>query len=148
MKVYKLGEGDKTQKALEALDKNVIGKVPFVMIVTASWCGHCQMTKPEWESAKKTVAKNAVHLIEVDEVAFRYLTGSMPAHPLSKLLYANVSGFPTIAAVTTTKRIKLFSKPERSSKYLAQFIIENEEKKKPVVKKPPSKKTVTARKSN
>jgi thiol-disulfide isomerase/thioredoxin len=61
-----------------------------VIIVKASWCGHCKTAKPEFE---RLVAASPVKLDNGSEVTIRQLDADEDASEVKKL---GVRGYPTI----------------------------------------------------
>lgn len=122
--------------AFQFFVQDVVLHAPFVLLVTAEWCGHCKEFHPviknslenlkavdlaELESApkKKVVAKRNNKITKkrkvggANEVYVAHLSDVTHAHltshdnVLGKLLQAKVRGFPTCIGVTAKHRNKM-----------------------------------------
>jgi len=122
--------------------EDVLTKQPFVLIVTAPWCGHCVHFKPEIAKSMKTlkakkpvssttkkggnVKKNKV-ILHLSDDTMQHITQSHSNSVLGKLLSQNVNGFPTTLGASALNRntmnINHFNK-ERTAENLSSFIDE------------------------
>jgi thiol:disulfide interchange protein len=80
-------------------EKNVLGKQPFVMLVYADWCGHCQQLKPDWNEAVETESKTT-NVVQVSSDVFDHLKEHHPSNLFSSIMTKGVSGYPYIATVS------------------------------------------------
>jgi thiol-disulfide isomerase/thioredoxin len=62
---------DLTQANLKKLDK-LLFKENTILLNHATWCGHCQMFRPEWDTFKTRVGKK-VNVVEIESSALESL---------------------------------------------------------------------------
>lgn len=122
--------------------ENIITKQPFVLIITAPWCGHCVHFKPEiMKSMKKFKAqkpvpsktskggssKNNKVILHLSDETMQHITQAHGNTVLGQLLSQNVNGFPTTlgasAIQSNTMKITHFNN-ERTAENLSNFINE------------------------
>jgi len=98
-------------------------KKPFILIATASWCGHCQMFKPEWEKAKKDLQKekSSADITEIDDTARSSIVRDSPSGPFSQLIN-QIVGYPTIVVMKSRGKSVAFDSGDRSKENLVNFV--------------------------
>lgn len=115
--------------------ENVLGLQPFILIVTAPWCGHCVQFKPE---IKKTLdgikASNVpykgkepcVYILHLSDETMQHIVSHHRQSLLGQVVAQNVNGFPTcLLASTINKSNKmniLHFEGERTSQNLHKFV--------------------------
>ena len=85
-----------------------------LLFVYADWCGHCQMMKPHWERAKKSM--NLKNVIEVESSK---IDEARKNKKISKVL-DNLVGFPYLVYVKGDK-VEEFNDERSESKILAFY---------------------------
>jgi len=81
--------------------KHVVGKKPFVLIVTAAFCPHCIAFKPPRSKALKKIGatKNleldARFIVHFSDETSSHIIRNHPDSLLGQILYNNVTGYPT-----------------------------------------------------
>jgi thiol-disulfide isomerase/thioredoxin len=75
----------------------VLGKLSFVMVVTAEWCGHCKNFVPVIMKSIKESKSTNLHIVHVSDVVANHLM-QHDKHLVAKILKETVSGFPTAFA--------------------------------------------------
>lgn len=81
-----------------AFERDVFMKKPFVILVYATWCGHCKMMRDDWDDAASS-AKGNHNIVEIESNIYDHLVNNHASEPFAELLSKNVSGFPTILKV-------------------------------------------------
>lgn len=121
-----------------------ITNIPFILLVHAPWCGHCQMLKPKLDAAINASKDKRVTLVKISDEPYSHLTSAHPQHPLSRLLASTVSGFPTLMHVRShetpekTSMVYKVFEGERDTPQLKAFIKEHAEKVKAAKAKTPT----------
>jgi thiol-disulfide isomerase/thioredoxin len=94
-----------------------MSKKPIVGLVYASWCGHCQQLKPEWEKMKtlmKPISKQKI--IEIEESGLETFKKENPS------LSLEINGYPTIFKIHPSGNIEYFD-GERNALQLKKWAI-------------------------
>lgn len=130
-------EKDLTEANMKKLDK-LINQENTVILIHATWCGHCVMFKPQWQIFKKSVG-HAFNVVEIESTAlnklkentqlYKRLFGMQGVYFPMLLLFKKVEG--------KAKSVKKLYEDERSAEKLATVA----EK---LFKKAPVRKTKTA----
>jgi len=82
--------------------QTTLGKRPFVLLVYASWCGHCQHMASDWDDAVKEHEKTS-DIAQVEHTVFQHLVDTHKDNLLSQIMQEGVKGFPFIATVGPMK---------------------------------------------
>ena len=126
--------------------KSQYGKQTIVVLVHASWCGHCTAFRPDWN--RFCASKPDVLLVELEVDTFERLA-AYDAEAFS-LLARDVTGFPTIFMYRTGVRpVRVPFDKQRSVEGLKEFVKPaTAPAKKPATAKPksaPAKKPASAK---
>jgi thiol-disulfide isomerase/thioredoxin len=115
-------------KRLDAMDR-MVGNHDMLLLVHADWCGHCQHMKPAWEKMKKTLAKDTMTVVEINESVMSNMLERANQSPLCKIVSGNVRGFPFIAKLSKVESDRsielLMFNGERSHDELVAFVKRN-----------------------
>tara|TARA_X000000950_G_scaffold284891_1_gene389134 strand:- start:14193 stop:14738 length:546 start_codon:yes stop_codon:yes gene_type:complete len=119
--------GNKNNKLVNDIFKNIIGKKPVIVLYFADWCGHCKSLKPSWNNV---IDKLKMSKIKPDEVK--------DANKFNKYVIAledgaydknecpdvdtNVRGFPTINYYPPKKAPLESFEEERDEEHLQKWI--------------------------
>jgi thiol-disulfide isomerase/thioredoxin len=106
MKVLNLGNPttDLSSPQFKEFYTKIFGKKPFVLFVYAEWCGHCRMAKPVIDEISHDKSMSDILLVKVSDEVHSHLVSRHPDISLSQLLSHSVSGFPTIAIVSSINK--------------------------------------------
>lgn len=88
---------------------------PFVVLVYATWCGHCQHMREHWNAASKTASYD---IVEIESSV--YNAKSDENDSFVKAMSGHVSGYPTICKVEN-KKVEHFS-GERNKNEFKKFM--------------------------
>lgn len=115
--------------------QSVFGRKPFVLLVTAEWCGHCRVFKPEINKAvkslkqkKSTKQRGGAILVDMSDEVASHLMNTHQNHLLGSLLQNNVTGFPAMLAVnkindsTNTMALTHFN-GQRNARSVEDFLV-------------------------
>lgn len=81
--------------------KQVVGKRPFVLIVTAAFCPHCVAFKPPLSKALKTlgatkkIVADARFIVQFSDETSSHIVRNHQDSLLGQILRNNVTGYPT-----------------------------------------------------
>ena len=120
VKVHRIKSASDAKKFEEDV---MMCKKPFVLIATASWCGHCQMFKPEWEKAKRDLQKekSSADITEIDDTVRSSIIRESPSGPFSQLIN-QIVGYPTIVVMKSRGKSVAFESGERTKENLVDFV--------------------------
>jgi len=117
--------------------ENIIGHLPFFLIVHATWCPHCttlfeKKGKTKYSIYKKLQKKHDdVLMVAVEHSVYQKILEIKPDSKFASVLRQSVQSFPTIAAVDSFKKGKVLNiqmfpeQTERSFRNLSKFIQSN-----------------------
>lgn len=88
---------------------------PIIVLVYASWCGHCEQLKPEWEKMKLSVS-SALNIIEIEESEKEQLEKYKQMNP--SLV---INGYPTIFKIHSNGHVEYFN-GERDAANLKKWV--------------------------
>lgn len=119
-------------KKFQFFANNVFEKHPFVLLVTAEWCGHCRILKPEitkglkeLKATKTPGGKDAVYIVHLSHDTFSHIA-SHERLVLAKILNGIVSGYPTACVVSgvikKTNQITSKYLEDRTSKGFVELV--------------------------
>ena len=77
----------------------VLGKAPFVMLVYADWCGHCQNMSKAWNDAVAKTSRTS-DIVHVEESVYSHLNAAHPNNTLTALINKGIRGYPFLAIVS------------------------------------------------
>ena len=90
-------------KTLTNIDKKLMGKKNFALLIYADWCPHCINLKPAWNEA---ASKSKCNIVQVNDDIFNKLRHGMDteykSYMFPSVLSAPFHGFPSIRMVNTT----------------------------------------------
>lgn len=89
-------------KNFVTFQNDILYKEPFLLVVTAEWCGFCQRLKPTLAELYKTTPENR-NIITISEEVQTHLSQHHPSHEVSQILSKVVSGYPSILYVEQKK---------------------------------------------
>ena len=151
MKTVYLDMQDTLSDDFRFFTQEVVQKKPFILIVTAEWCGHCQhfksealkkalvkvkarsnkprrTTKAKVVGSKSNSAVADVYVAHFSDVTMRDVINTQSSKlDLVKELLGEVSGYPTITSVSSRHGGKMgviHYEGERTGDAFAQFITE------------------------
>lgn len=135
-------EKDMSPQNMKKLEK-MISQENTVLMNHATWCGHCNMFRPEWEQFKQGAGKG-VNVVEIESKALDHLKQN------NKLYKKVVSKDGSVYFPMIVVFIKKGTKPSEKKMYdgnrnaadLKQYVDINVPKQKVVAKKAVAKKTV------
>ncbi len=99
MVFYDMSTMDGFNKNYPQFEADTLGKTPFIILIFAHWCAHCENMKPSWMSAVDQHSADTP-IAQVEHEVFQHLTGVHGDNTLSRLMKDAVKGFPFIATVS------------------------------------------------
>lgn len=141
VRVIKVNEmQDLASKKFKSFMEKDFGKRAFVLVVTAEWCGHCRVFKPEIDKAIANIKKKKLPgtasqrggdsgiLLQMSDTTSSHVMQNHGGSLLGKMLNEQVGGFPTALAVggitsNNTMHIKHFNQ-ERSAANFQKFMLQ------------------------
>jgi thiol-disulfide isomerase/thioredoxin len=108
------------KKAYEEFKNNCPGKEVFYVFVYASWCGHCNVMKPELEKALKKIDSDSI-LVSVSDDAFALLVNDPETDKVFGKWFKKIEGFPCLVRVSKRKTVTEFKK-ERTAENITAFL--------------------------
>jgi thiol-disulfide isomerase/thioredoxin len=98
-------EGMDMKHEIEPLNQKKSNNKPVVILLHATWCGHCKVLAPEWEGMKTSLDKETLNNIIFEEVESAEMDAKMPIISKSYLNGAPFEnrGFPTIGSIRNHK---------------------------------------------
>jgi len=102
MKIIKLTKGRGFKTKLKSIEKD-FGKIPFIVLVHAAWCFHCQNMRSDWDAAVVASTDIDVVVIDVDSETLQFLTAEHSQSPLTQMINNGFQGFPHIFSAGRVK---------------------------------------------
>lgn len=91
---------------------------PFIVLIYATWCGHCTAMRTEWEAAKRHATYD---IVEMESSVFDTLK-SQDDHFMNTIS-GQVTGYPMICKVENKKIVPFQN--ERSKEGFKKFMAKN-----------------------
>jgi len=78
---------------------------PVIILLHATWCGHCKDLKPEWSKMKAEINKQLQDKIIIEEIENNEIDDKMPIIAKSYLNGNRIdyAGFPTIGSIKNSR---------------------------------------------
>lgn len=124
MPTFDLRQDARKNAQFAELEKTILGKKSFALFVYADWCGHCQVTKPEWEKAYNEL-KDRATFVNINSDVYEDLAKNKPTHLLSRIMSKQVKGYPTILYIAQKPNevsVTEYAQSDRSHKALADYV--------------------------
>jgi thiol-disulfide isomerase/thioredoxin len=99
MVLYDLSTMSQLNNNYPKFSEQVLGKAPFVMLVYAKWCGHCQRMEDEWKKAVAGTSKTC-DIVQVEETVYKHLSAAHPNNTLTTIINQGIRGYPYLAIVS------------------------------------------------
>lgn len=100
-------EDPANKKHLIEFQKSVVGKKPFVILVHAHWCGHCNDMQDDWDKAATIASKAGHNVVKLEHAVMQELMAKKSDELFTKIITAaNIQGFPYVASVSADRKGK------------------------------------------
>lgn len=78
---------------------------PVIILLHATWCGHCDALKPEWSAMKDEINKELRDKIIIEEIEDNEMDHKMPIIRKSYLNGKKIdfAGYPTVGSIRNSK---------------------------------------------
>lgn len=91
---------------------------PFIVLIYATWCGHCRSMRTEWEAAKRS---SSYDIVEMESSVFDTLKSGNDH--FMNTISSEVTGYPMICKVENKKIVPFHN--ERSKEEFKKFMTKN-----------------------
>lgn len=116
--IYDFSSISDIQSKFGQFNKDILNKEQdFVILVHATWCGHCTRLLPLW---KDCIKKSKLNIVNVESDALNHLKEKNQSHMFTKFLDENVQGYPTLLKVENNKIVPF--EGERDPSSLKKFL--------------------------
>jgi thiol-disulfide isomerase/thioredoxin len=101
----------------------------MLIMVMASWCGHCKSTKPAFEQAAQQIHDRNIGTCAYICSDGKYNEGMKPVESMIMLAKRfcdkhDIQGYPTILRLNTDNTVKMYQGPRKPEEFI-EFISAN-----------------------
>lgn len=125
--IYDFSSTSELQKTFDEFNKNVLrNQQNFVLLVHATWCGHCLRLMPIWKDCTKNHSK--LNIVNIDSEVYNHLQKNNKSHIFTRFLDENVQGFPTLLKIENKRIIPFEGDRDKTSikKFLKNKSLQSE----------------------